>query len=176
MGLFQNLLETYEKCSTAVGFVQKDARNALIPVFHTVFESAICVVIDNEGTYISAHKDKKHIIIPCTDESLGRTSKSYAPHALCEQYSYLNGENTQKKENYLAQLFEWKGEDSVLNAVYTYIAQGTIVDDLKDLSPNDKDIIRFIVYTNGDYAECWKSVELWNLWKDHELNKTNNQS
>lgn len=176
MGLFQNLLETYEKCSAAVGVVQKDARNALIPVFHTVFESAICVVIDNEGTYISAHKDKKHIIIPCTDESLGRTSKSYAPHALCEQYSYLNGANTQKKENYLAQLFEWKGEDSVLNAVYTYIEKGTIEGDLKSMSPNDKDIIRFIVYTNGDCIECWNSVELRNLWKDHELKKPNNQS
>ena len=176
MGLFQNLLETYEKCSTAEGVVQKDARNALIPVFHTVFESAICIVIDNEGTYISAYKEKRHIIIPCTDESLGRTSKSYAPHALCEQYSYLNGANTQKKENYLAQLFEWKGENRVLNAVYTYVEKGTIVGDLIGVSPNDKEIVRFIVYTNGEYIECWNSVELWNLWKDHELNKTNNQS
>ena len=74
MGLFQNLLKTYNVCEDVVGIVgrdfdgQENERKTLLPVFHTILSSQICVTLDGNGNLIDAKRDEKDtaIVIPCT--------------------------------------------------------------------------------------------------------------
>ena len=141
MGLFQNLLETYEKCSAVVGIVQTDSngnaneKKTLLPIFHMTFKSAICVTLDNQGKFIRATRDSKEttIIIPCTESSFGRSS-NIAAHPLCDQLDYVGGINDDKTIAFLAELDSWKGNCELLNAIRIYVSGKTII---KDLSNND---------------------------------------
>jgi len=143
MGLFQNLLETYEKCSAAVGIVQTDlAGNAnekktLLPMCHTTFESQICIRINQNGEFISAFRDKKAttIIIPCTDDSEGRSGTACFPHPLCDKLEYLSVLEEKKLSCYLSQLDKWReiAKDTskqILDAIYKYIIKNAILEDL----------------------------------------------
>ena len=143
MGLFQNLLETYEKCSAAVGIVQTDlAGNAnekktLLPMCHTTFESQICIRINQNGEFISAFRDKKAttIIIPCTDDSEGRSGTACFPHPLCDKLEYLSVLGEKKLSCYLSQLDKWReiAKDTykqILDAIYKYIIKKAILEDL----------------------------------------------
>ena len=95
MGVFQNLIETYDKCENAVGIPVTDAdgnvndRKTLMPIFHTTFKSEICVYLDRDGGFVRASRDSKEttIIIPCTEGSAGRANdiKNPLPHPLCDQ-------------------------------------------------------------------------------------------
>lgn len=192
MGLFQNLLETYEKCSAAVGILQTDAygnsneKKTLLPIFHMTFKSAICVTLDNQGKFIRAKRDRKEttIIIPCTESSFGRSSKP-AAHPLCDQLDYVGGIDDDKTQAFLVALDSWKGNCEVLNAIRIYIAGKTIINDLsnsdifkdteyqetKDASGKNLDIekirkigVRFTVQIAGKIINVWESLELRNAW------------
>lgn len=186
MGLFQNLLETYDKCSSAVGFVQRDAegnvneKKTLLPIFHMTFKSEICVTIDENGGFISASRDAKEntIIIPCTESSSGRTGKKPPAHPLCDQLDYVGGFNEEKTAVYLEGLGSWKNDNAVLNAVYSYVNSKTIISDLSRQSifkdseycdsengsaerkPNIEKIreigVRFAVRIDGDIINTWE--------------------
>lgn len=143
MGLFQNLLETYEKCSAAVGIVQTDAdgsaneKKTLLPIGHTTFESQICVTLNENGQFVCATRDEKPItiIVPCTDDSEGRSGKACFPHALCDKLEYISVLDNKKMQAYLQQLAGWKKAVSgisqqILNSIYEYISSGTLLSDL----------------------------------------------
>lgn len=143
MGLFQNLLETYEKCSAAVGIVQVDAdgnaneKKTLLPVLHTTFESHIAITLDEHGNFIDVTRDNKAttIIIPCTVDSEGRSGKACFPHPLCDKLEYLGTLDARNLERYLEQVLSWKevasGDSKImLNSIYTYISRRTLCDDL----------------------------------------------
>ena len=203
MGLFQNLLETYEKCSAVVGIVQTDSngnaneKKTLLPIFHMTFKSAICVTLDNQGKFIRATRDSKEttIIIPCTESSFGRSS-NVAAHPLCDQLDYVGGINDDKTTAFLGGLDSWKGNCEVLNAIRIYVASKTII---KDLSNNDifkeneyheakkggckspdvekirKIGVRFTVQIAGILVNVWESSELRNAWISYiNINSTSN--
>ncbi len=193
MGLFQNLLETYERSKNAIGVPGSlkdgvvDERKTLLPIFHTTFKSSICVNLNQDGAFISASRDtnEKTIIIPCTESSSGRTSGVEA-HPLCDQLDYLGGFNDEKTKQYLSVLNSWKGEDICLNAIYTYVSSQSIMQDLEsneifkgadfqkqadNPSQNILDIekirkygIRFTVQIADDLISVWESKELRDLW------------
>ncbi|HHV51327.1 MAG TPA: type I-C CRISPR-associated protein Cas8c/Csd1 [Clostridiales bacterium] len=194
MGMFQNLLETYEKCSDAIGITPIDAdgnvneKKTLLPVFHMTFKSEICVTIDKSGKFIRATRDSKEmtIIIPCTEKSLGRAS-GIAAHPLCDQLDYVGGINKDKLDDYLSELGAWKGDIEELNAIYTYISGQTIIQDLlnsgifkgKEFSPqkdklDDEKIrkigVRFSVVMDGDTINVWESKSLRDAWINHVKN------
>ena len=204
MGLFQNLLETYEKCSEAIGIVHRDAdgnineKKTLLPIFHMTFKSEICITIDLEGKFISVTRDNKEvtIIIPCTESSSGRSS-GIAAHPLCDQLDYVCGLNEDKTNAYLEGLNKWKGENIILNAIYTYISNREIISDLtkesvfKDSehqvmadenSENKLDYekirkigVRFAVYMNGSTVNVWESQDLRNEWINYINNSAYNE-
>jgi CRISPR-associated protein Csd1 len=143
MGLFQNLLETYEKCSAIVGIVQTDAdgnaneKKTLLPIGHTTFQSQICVTLSEDGQFISAIRDNKPItiIIPCTDDSEGRSGRASFAHVLCDKLEYVSTLDSQKISKYLDQLDKWRKfasgiSQQILNSVYTYINSKTLLNDL----------------------------------------------
>jgi len=194
MGLFQNLLETYEKCSDAIGITPIDAdgnvneKKTLLPVFHTTFKSEICVTIDKSGKFIRATRDNKEmtIIIPCTEKSVGRSS-GIAAHPLCDQLDYVGGINKDKLDDYLSELGAWKCDIEELNAIYTYISGRTIIQDLlnsgifkeKEFSPQKDKLdyeeirkigVRFSVVMDGDTINVWESKSLRDAWINHVKN------
>lgn len=196
MGLFQNLLETYERCSEAVGILQTDdngianEKKTLLPIFHMTFKSEICVVIDIDGNFISTTRDKKEttIIIPCTESSSGRSS-GIAPHPLCDQLDYVGGLNEAKTKMYLDGLEAWKGDNVILNAIYSYVLGNTIIADLSNQdifkesefhSSTDESSeqqldsekirkigVRFAVEMGDDIVNVWESQDLRNVWINH---------
>ncbi|MDD2269402.1 MAG: type I-C CRISPR-associated protein Cas8c/Csd1 [Eubacteriales bacterium] len=205
MGLFQNLLESYEKCSDVVGIVRTDAdgnsdeRKTLLPIFHMTFKSEICVTIDSYGKFISASRDGKEttIIIPCTESSSGRSS-GIASHPLCDQLDYVGGINDDKIDAYLTELSSWKDDIVELNAVYTYVSGRTIMNDLMgigifkdseyqvDKNENadrqlEKDKIRkigvrFTIQIDGDFINVWESLDLRNAWINYICCKNNTEN
>lgn len=197
MGLFQNLLETYEKCSEAVGIVQTDAdgivneKKTLLPIFHMTFKSEICITLDMNGNFVSASRDKKEvtIIIPCTEKSSGRSS-GIASHPLCDQLDYVGGFNEDKTKAYLDGLQTWKSNNILLNAVYNYVLKKTMIADLlnqsifkekeyQDTATDDntqkqldiKNIrkigIRFTIQINGDKVNVWECLDLREVWTNY---------
>lgn len=198
MGLFQNLLETYEKCSAAVGIVYTDAdgnaneKKTLLPICHMTFKSEICVILDNCGSFVSASRDGKErtIIIPCTESSSGRAS-GIAAHPLCDQLDYVGGINNDKTKAYLSVLSSWKHSVTELNAIYNYVSRKTMINDLiknsifKDSEYQtqkkenaerqlDNEKIRkigarFTVQTDANRTNVWESVDLRNAWINHIL-------
>jgi len=196
VGLFQNLLETYDKCSAAVGIAQTDSngnlneKKTLLPIFHMTFKSEICVTIDKCGKFASASRDSKEttIIIPCTESSSGRSS-GIAPHPLCDQFDYVGGINDDKTNEYLLELNSWKDNITELNAIYTYVSGKTIINDLiqsgifkdsefqtKKYENTEKQLdkekirkigIRFTVQIDGGTVNVWESRDLRNTWISH---------
>lgn len=204
MGLFQNLLETYERCSAAIGIVQTDAdgitneKKTLLPIFHMTFKSEICVTIDIDGRFIGAARDNKEvtIIIPCTESSSGRSS-GIAAHPLCDQLDYVGGFNEDKTRTYLEGLNLWKGDNEILNSIFTYISGRTIIADLSKLSifkASDyqtlayenierqldfekirKIGVRFAVYINSSTVKVWESQDVRDKWINY-INSTVNDN
>lgn len=196
MGLFQNLLETYEKCADAIGIVQTDAdgnvneKKTLLPICHMTFKSEICVTLNKDGSFISASRDGKEItiIIPCTEKSSGRSSGIEA-HPLCDQLDYVGGINVSKTENYLSGLSSWKGSIAELNAIYNYVSGKTMINDLINSSvfkdseyqtqkkektkrqlDNEKVRkigVRFTLQTDDNRINVWESIDLRNAWIRH---------
>ena len=198
MGVFQNLLETYEKCSNAVGIVPIDKdgnaneKKTLLPICHMTFKSEIHIILDQIGRFVSACRDAKvtTIIIPCTEDSAGRAS-GIAAHPLYDQIDYVGGINDDKTENYLSGLNAWKGTISELNAIYTYVSKKSMMKDLlncnifKDSEYQTSNIgngqkqldfekirkigVRFSVQFDTNTINVWEHIELRNAWIEHIL-------
>lgn len=201
MGIFQNLLETYDKCALSIGIIQTDAegfaneKKTLLPIFHMTFKSEICIVVDGDGIFISATRNNKEktIIIPCTEGSSGRAN-TIAPHPLCDQLDYVGGFNQNKTKAYLKELNEWKGSNLILNAIFTYVNSKTMLLDLtehnifkenefldetgdKDDHQLDIEKIRkigvcFAVNFDNKIINVWENNELRNEWVEYIKSKT----
>lgn len=192
MGLFQNLMETYDKCSEAVGITQVDAdgnineKKTLLPIFHMTFKSEICITINRFGEFVGASRDNKEttIIIPCTESSSGRSSGVVA-HPLCDRLDYVGGINEEKSTAYLSQLNEWKKDIPELNAIYNYVLGNTMLHDLLasgifkngefqsideqqlDYEEVRKIGVRFSVQFDDKIVNVWESTDLRNAWIQH---------
>lgn len=123
MSWIEKLYETYENCAAAAINVS-DEHASLIPVAHTTQNAQIEVVLGNEGIFLRARvlsKQESKTLIPCTEESGGRTS-SPRPHPLHDKLLYLDShyreyggdlpKSIQKEprkpyEDYITQLKAW---------------------------------------------------------------------
>lgn len=143
MGLFQNLLETYEVCKDAAGIVTYDEngianeKKTFLPIFHTTFKSQICITLDCNGKFIKAERDSKDttIIVPCTEGSAGRANY-IAAHPLCDQLDYVSGISDDKISAYLKELGAWMEQTSgrtqdKLRIIYSYISMKTMLPDIE---------------------------------------------
>ncbi|MDY0095462.1 MAG: type I-C CRISPR-associated protein Cas8c/Csd1 [Candidatus Vecturithrix sp.] len=146
MSWIQKLYETYEKCLTHAS----DPPN---PIAHTTQMAHIEIVIDEEGNFrkgrakVIENKEEQKTLIPCTEESGGRSGKKPKNHPLCDKLQYVAGDFVQygglvtsgftKKpsepyENLLEILGQWRDADHhpMVTAIHNYISKGTIISDL----------------------------------------------
>lgn len=131
MGLLQWACETYDHNAHLAG-VTEAGREPLTPVSHQIQNAQID--LNDDGTFLSARKvpkEENRTIIPVTEVSASRTSKS-VPHPLCDQLFYLAAYGGEKFEDYVTQLTAWvdAAPHPKTQAVLRYIQGGTILTDL----------------------------------------------
>ena len=182
MSWIKNLYETYEMCKNAVGIASDEQEKMLLPIGHVLFRAAIEIHLDEYGLILDAIKDTKEkqdkqegilICAPCTDESESRsgTSAKDFPHPLFDQIKFV------LSDIYLENLSDWLNftkenpENPVvckaLAAVYQYLRQGTLLEDLKqrDISAKEDLGIRFCVNQKGVYeTRLWMMSEMREAW------------
>ena len=178
MSLFGNLLTTYEMIQGASGqtphSAEKDgdadaAKRALIPYGHTTLPVSLTVLVDANGCIRGVAKRKSTIIIPCTEESMGRTIKP-VPHPLFDQLQYVDsGRSPEKTSMYLQQLAKWKGDDAKLEAVFKCVSEHSISEaaahygvELTD--KDDKAGVCFEVQIGLEDSDLSNDVDIRNRW------------
>jgi CRISPR-associated protein Csd1 len=147
MSWIQKLYETYEKCSKYVS----DPPN---PIAHTTQMAHIELVIDEKGNFrrgrakILENKDEQKTLIPCTEESGGRSGTKPQNHPLCDKLQYIAGDfikyggkvtsgfakkPLEPHDNFLKGLSKWNESSfnhPMVKAICTYLKKGTVIADL----------------------------------------------
>lgn len=149
MGLLQQAVKTYDflERQGKVGKYEAE-KEPLAPIGHIVAEAQIEITLDREGNFITAQKidnkkNPQNIIIPITNDSLGRSGTKSPPHPLCDKISYMISVNTEKYNNYLETLQQWinsEYSDPKIEAVFKYIKKKTIIEDLSNIINIEKAI------------------------------------
>lgn len=147
MSWLEKLHETYKNCAARIGQLEsvgkKGKQICLLPIFHTTQNAQIEITIDLEGRFKRARvvqKNEASTVIPCTEESGGRTSGP-VPHPLCDKLQYVAGDYRcfaddaadSLHQAYLQKLSAWCASPyrhPKVGAVYTYVKNGTIIADL----------------------------------------------
>lgn len=170
MGLFQQVLKTYEALAPRYVGVYEAGKNVpLAPISHALVKPEIEITLAEDGSFLTAaYPSEEKIIIPVTEESLGRTSTGAAkkPHPLCDMVKYL----TAKENYYIPQLEKWVGSEHShpkLQSILTYVKQNSICEDLKKcgLSFKDNSMVCWRVHGSGSaIAECWKDRSLFDAF------------
>jgi len=93
MSWIQKLHETYERCAEAPQF----ASNPPLPISHTTQQAHIEIVIDGHGNFRRGrakvvNREDQTTLIPCTEESGGRSGKAPKNHPLCDKLQYVAGD------------------------------------------------------------------------------------
>ena len=149
MSWIEQLIQTYDNCSEHIG--QSDGATPLLPICHSTQNAHIEVIIDGNGAFKRAHvisKDESETIIPCTEESGGRTGSKPINHPLCDKLQYLGGDflkfggvvtsgylkNPEKPHiKYLEELHQWcvsEHRHPKVEAIYAYLSKGSLISDL----------------------------------------------
>ncbi len=144
MSWIQKLYETYNNCQSMVDIEPNANEVPLLPICHTTQMAHIEITIDGNGNFRRANviaKADARTIIPCTEDSGGRTSGE-APHPLCDKLQYVAKDyscfESQKKayfKSYTKELEKWCSSDfshQKAIAVLKYVNKGNIFQDLID--------------------------------------------
>lgn len=163
MGIFHDLIRTYDANVEYAG-VPTEKGEPLCPVSHFIYNAQIEIVLNKEGSFITAKavsKEEQRTIIPVTEASSSRTNNPKAAHPLCEQLEYLIPQKASvKHEAYLKALAAWHDSEdnhAFVDAVYSYISAETIIEDLVQAGvvcpTEDGDLAKGKI--NGtDYSKC----------------------
>ncbi len=140
MSWIQKLVETYDNCQSMIGVEGKDT--PLLPIFHTTQKAQIEIALDKEGNFLRANvipNEDARTIIPCTEQSGGRTSGP-AAHPLCDKLQYVaqdykkyGGSKKPYFSLYSDELEKWclsAYSNPKIEAVYQYITKGSVIEDL----------------------------------------------
>lgn len=147
MSWVQKLYETYERNAGH----EPDGSDLLMPIAHTTQQVQIEIVLHADGTFKRAAVLEKNVcttVIPCSEESGGRTGSKPTHHPLCDKLQYVAGDfvgfggevtsGFSKKpgephQNFLTDLRAWAASDfghPKLNAILRYVENGHVVSDL----------------------------------------------
>ena len=88
MSWLQKLHETYDACCGK----EPDGSAPLMPISHTTQRAHIEIVLDGKGRFRRARvldKNSGTTLVPCTEESCGRSGKKPAAHPLCDKLQYV---------------------------------------------------------------------------------------
>ena len=92
MSWIHKLYDTYEKCQLASSSVSIDDASILLPISHTTQEAHLEITVDQNSNFSRAKvvpKRESRTIVPCTEESGGRTGSRPKPHPLCDKLQYV---------------------------------------------------------------------------------------
>jgi len=134
MSWLAKLYETYE---ASVNLDLPEGEK-MMPISHTLQNAHINIVIDGNGRFRRASVlEKTQIILPATETSAGRSGKIPPPHPLADKLQYIakdypayGGRKKTFFASYSKQLAEWCHCHDKATAVYKYIKQGRVVEDL----------------------------------------------
>jgi CRISPR-associated protein Csd1 len=140
MSWIQRLYETYDnQPQSAIGRFEEGVSVPLLPICHTTNKAQIEIAISGEGAFLGASVINEVTIIPCTEESAGRTSGP-APHPLCDKLQYIArdyaaycDDKGSRFDDYLRILGAWAASNRPhpkVVAVYTYVNRGQVIVDL----------------------------------------------
>ena len=88
MSWMTRLYETYESNESQIGLRSDDEKAVLLPIAHVEVSSHIELIIDKDGNLLSANlltSDEPKIIIPCSEESAGRSGSKPKNHPLSDK-------------------------------------------------------------------------------------------
>ncbi len=178
MSWLQTLNQTYDSSIGNIVLMDED-QYPLLPICHTTVRAHISITVDMSGNLVRVElvpKESSRTIIPCTEESGGRTSGRVS-HPLADNLTYVAGDywkyenesdskddSGEKKKHkdfqadynlYVHNLKAWcesEYGDEMLSAVLHYVSKGTICKDL---------IERGILFLDdsGKIQNDWKDVE-----------------
>lgn len=193
MSWIQKLYETYENCQSEVG-MKNDDNAHLLPVSHILQKAQIEIIINQDGIIKGAKpiaKEDASTIIPCSEESGGRSGSDPKCHPLCDKLQYVakdfgdyvedittkyKEKQVEMHENFRLSLEKWCASQfshPKVEAILKYIQKGTVTRDLIEfgvlkLEANGKlklksanIFIRWIVYIPNDRQE--------KVWLDQSL-------
>jgi CRISPR-associated protein Csd1 len=147
MSWIEKLHETYEQCAGRPQF----ASNPLLPIGHTTQQAQIEIVLDSHGGFRRASvvsSEDRTTVVPCTEESGGRSGTKPVSHPLCDKLQYLAGDflhfggevtagfATDPHEpyrTYVDGLSAWASSSygqPKLNFILAYVRKGQVVQDL----------------------------------------------
>ncbi len=148
MSWMGKLVETYENC---VGR-EPEGFERLAPIAHTTQQAQIEIVIDGTGAFrraaILLEKDESTTLIPCTEESGGRSGSKPVSHPLCDKLQYIardyldyggtvtsgfGAEPGEPHRGYLECLRGWVTSGPrhpKLDAILRYVERGHVIADL----------------------------------------------
>lgn len=146
MSWLQKLNDTYVQCKGR----EPDGSKPLMPICHTTQLAQIEIVLDGEGRFRrAAVLDKEHAttLIPCTEQSGGRTGTTPVNHPLCDKLQYVaadfqafGGEVTSgfardpaiPHRGYLKSLADWASAQPhpKLDAILSYVKRSSVMSDL----------------------------------------------
>jgi len=141
MSWIQKLAETYDNCKSMIGVGSDDNEVPLLPICHTTQKAQIEITLDENGNFRRARvipKDESRTIIPCTEDSAGRTSGPVS-HPLCDKLQYLaadykafGGEKSSFHNLYLDELGKWVANNAPqkVQLIHQYVQRGKIIADL----------------------------------------------
>jgi CRISPR-associated protein Csd1 len=153
MSWIQKLYDTYEQCQSASPSSTYNNHPILLPISHTIQVAHLEITIDEDSNFRRAKvvpKEESKTVIPCTEESGGRTGRKPKPHPLCDKLQYVakdftdfgghvtEGYSKNPKEpftEYERLLSAWcESQYSHPKAmkVLEYIRKGTVIKDLVD--------------------------------------------
>lgn len=178
MGLLQKAVETYDANAELVGVYGQNGE-PLAPIGYILTNANIEVTLDQNGRFLGARKvDKSEpkILIPVTEESGGRSGigASKCPHPLCDQIKYIVAD----ENYYIPKLEEWEKSTHshpFLNAILTYVKNGTILSDLTrcGIISGDYDEKQLICWRvngfDGEEPACWKNQNLFRAFTNYYL-------
>jgi CRISPR-associated protein Csd1 len=141
MSWIQKLYDTYNNCEGMIGAGADDNSVPLLPICHTTQKAQLEIVLDHESKFIRARlipKNEARTIIPCTENSGGRTSGE-CPHPLCDKLQYIakdykeyGGNKDSYFQSYIEQLSKWVDFDKnkKVKIIYDYVMKGCLLADL----------------------------------------------
>ena len=166
MSWLQKLYETYEQCVQTPQF----ASNPLLPIGHTTQNAHIEITVDGKGNFLRATviaKADQPTMVPCTENSGGRSGKKPVNHPLCDKLQYVagdfinfGGEVTsgfskdphEPYQNYLQALAGWDESPyghPKLAAIRKYVQKSGVIDDLS------REQILFLD-SQGKFLKTWR--------------------
>ena len=193
MNLMSALFDTYEFAQTndlVDNHSLAEKGQVLVPIFHSsrksngndVFE----ITIDEKGNAIGGcFLEKDEIVIfPVTEDSITRSGAKIAPHAICDELSYLAEEiDVKKNEEYhkgIKELLEYEKEKGLcknFEIIGKYICRNEILDDflrffVKDCeySIDDKYVLKYKIEEAADKVKE-KSINLSKIFITFKIEK-----